>query len=116
VQLYYTGDCATHGGTDNACAIGQAWWPRDRFVGLAAGPDGGTVELRPRLAQGWLHLNADAGRGEIAVELAGTGQHLQVRGDALDHPLQIPACCHGRPVSVRLHLTDAEVFSLWWES
>jgi hypothetical protein len=115
VQLYYTGDRATHGGTDNACAVGQVWWPRDRLVGLAAGPEGGTIELRPQLARGRLHLNADAERGQVAVELAGTGQRLPVRGDALDHPLPIPVGCQGQPIPIRLHLRDAEVFSLWWE-
>jgi len=115
VQLYYTGDRATHAGPDNASAIGQVWWPRDRFAGLAAGPQGGTIELRPQPAQGSLHLNADAARGEIAIELAGTGQRFRVTGDALDHRIEVPPACHGQPVRVVLHLTSAEVFSLWWE-
>jgi hypothetical protein len=115
VELYYTGDRATHGATDNATAIGQVWWPRDRFVGLAAGAAGGSVTLKPQRARGALHLNADAGRGQIVVELAGQGTVATCRGDALDHAVPVPPACEGRAVEVTLHLTDAEVFSSWWE-
>lgn len=115
VELYYTGDRATHGAADNAAAIGRVWWPRDRFAGLAAGPAGGLLELRPQLAGGALHLNAEVSRGEILVELAGMGQPTRIHGDALDHVVALPSSCQGQPVAIRLHLRDAEVFSLWWE-
>jgi hypothetical protein len=75
-----------------------------------------------------LHINAHAAEGEIVVEVVGSeGQLLDgyqaaacqpLRQDALDHTFAWqPAApdLNGRPVAVRLHLTNAEVFAVWWD-
>ena len=117
VRLYYTGSNATHGFWDENCkvAIGLASWPRDRFAGLMAGVAGGAIELKPQMVERCLHLNADASRGEILVELLGTDTRIQLKGDSLNHRIEMPASLRGRKMVVGLQLTDAEVFSLWWD-
>ena len=131
VRAYYFGSRLRHGQTEKNCrAIGMAWWPRDRLVGLRAGAGGGEVHVRQPVPYGEVHVNADAARGSLVAEIRDAdGRPVQgfeavdcvpLAGDSLDHAF----CWRGdptlaldekRPVSVVLKLTDAELFSLWWE-
>ena len=115
VRLYYSGTSGTHAARESRAAIGMVWWPQDRFVGLAAGRASGRIELSPQRAGTSLHLNADASRGELVVEFSGIEERTMLKGDALDHQIDLPPSLQGQPVEVCLHLSDAEVFSLWWD-
>jgi hypothetical protein len=71
--IYY-GGCNERHGTPGVClpvrdpGIGLAWLPLDRFVGLAAGEEPGTVVTRPFVLEGSrLIVNAEARQGEIEV-------------------------------------------------
>ncbi|MCC6680770.1 MAG: hypothetical protein IT445_07695 [Phycisphaeraceae bacterium] len=76
--LYYTAINTTHGGAfpPKRCTIALAKWPRDRFVSLRAHWAQGRVQTVPLQADGDnLIVNADAARGDLAVEvLDGNGQ------------------------------------------
>jgi hypothetical protein len=107
----------------------MAFWPRDRLVGLRASAQGGVLHTVPHIAGRRLHINADAsGPGEIVAELVGEdGRPMAgygvsnaepLRTDALDHTFRWRDASHGptdRAVAVRLHITRAEVFSMWWD-
>ena len=114
VRLYYTGCSTTHAlpGDTGVCMVS---WRRDRFVGLAADPSGGYVELKRRKAGKTLHLNADASRGAINLTISNTEIGERLVGDKLDHAVTMPQHLIGKEVAVRLELKDAEVFSLWWD-
>jgi hypothetical protein len=128
VRVYYSGYCGTHehGGS---IEIGMASWPRDRLVGLRAAAAGGQLQTGLHRAGARLHINAAVSAGgEVAAELIGpdgqvvagygAAQCEPLRTDALDHVVGWGDTCSGMTgssVSVRLHMTCAEVFSLWWD-
>ena len=130
VVLYYNGCRRTAGALQRSKwpkSIGRASWPRDRLVGLMASGDG-VVETIAMVAGGSLHVNADASKGEVSVQLldangsaiegfsAADGESLA--RDTLDHTLVWSgdtASLPGREVRVQLTLHDAELFALWWE-
>jgi len=127
VRVYYSGSPGTHA-QGKGSQIGVASWPRDRLVGLWASEGGGLLQTELRPAGTQLHINADASAGEIVADLVdedgqvvagcSAAQCEPVRTDALDHVVSwgdaAPGLA-GRPVAVRLHLTRAEIFSLWWD-
>lgn len=134
IRAYYNGSNHSHAGRTpsgepKTGAIGYVTWPRDRFVGIEAGRGGGEVRLTAQQACGQLHVNADAAGGFLAVELAADGGQVPGFGaatcvpmttDSLDHVVQwdgerCPTQLGGRPVDVVVRLTDAELFSLWWD-
>ena len=68
--IYYTGYRERHWHIPRKPSIGLATLPLDRFVGLQAGKQTGSVTTKPfRLDGGRLLLNVDAGSGSIAVEV-----------------------------------------------
>jgi len=135
VRIYFTDSRYRHGdkgkrNNETWQAIGMATWPRDRMVGLRAGNPGGEVVVRQPIQGKTFHINADATGGEVVVELAGergapiggfeAGHCVPLRQSSLDHtvvweggwPL---AGLAGTPVEVRIKMTNAEIFSMWWE-
>jgi hypothetical protein len=128
VCVYYSGSDHTHGERGQT-QIGMAFWPRDRLVGLRASAQGGVLHTVPHMAGRHLHINADAsGPGEIVAELVeedgrpmagyGASNAEPLRTDALDHTFRWRDASHGptdRAAAVRLHITRAEVFSMWWD-
>ncbi len=134
IRAYYNGSNHSHAGRTpsgepKTGAIGYVTWSRDRFVGIEAGRGGGEVRLTAQQVCGQLHVNADAAGGFLAVELAADGGPVPGFGaatcvpmttDSLDHVVQwdgerCPTQLGGRPVDVVVRLTDAELFSLWWD-
>ena len=127
VRVYYSGYAGTHG-QGGCIQIGMASWPRDRLVGLRASTEGGVLQTGLHRAGERLHINADASAGgEILAELVGedgqvmfgcsAAQCEPLRTDVLDHVIRwgdAASGLAGSSVAVRLHLTRAEVFSLWW--
>lgn len=72
--LYYSGANERHGTDTNRLdrqhAIGLAKLPRDRFVGLAADHETGTIVTKPwKLSDPKISLNIDARAGEVTVEV-----------------------------------------------
>ena len=78
LRVYYGAFDATHGFQHGEGAIGLATLRKDGFVSLDAGSTGGAVTTRLLLGlEGELRLNANAGGGEIRVEvLDGEGRVL----------------------------------------
>lgn len=140
VRLYYAGSNYTHGhpsryeefgvessgrGTKWVTAIGLATWPLDRFVSADAGSDGGTLTTVPvHFTGNRLELNLNASRGSVRVEvldasarpLAGFATSDPITSDSFratvtwkgKKDLQALA---GKPVCLRFHLKQAELYS-----
>ena len=127
--MYYSAITTTHGGClpEKVCSVARASWPRDRWVALEAGPDGGNLETEPEcLPAGRLQLNAEAGGGAVSVELAdasGTvlpgfahGDCEPVRGDGVRQMVRwgerdrLPS---EEVVRVRFRLSRASLYSYW---
>ncbi len=102
---------------------------RDGFVSLDAGDRPGVVVTKPFVFSGQsLHVNVDAGKGELRVEVQDgtTGKALSgfserdataVTGDRLDaaiswHRASV-ASLSGRTVRLRLILKNAALYSFW---
>ena len=135
VRIYYSGYNCRHGVSDpdpgaKTLSIGMGVWPRDRLVGMRAGSTGGELVVNAGHAGEELHLNANASGGSIAVALTDDSGRpvdgfeaadcVPVREDRLDHVVHwrrgaSTQSIRGRPVSARVVLTRAELFSLWWE-
>jgi hypothetical protein len=138
VWLYYGGSNHTHGapalydtaidgrGTKVTTAIGLATWKRDRFVSADAPATGGTLTTVPlRFAGKRLEINAvTKGKGEVRVELLdAAGRTLKgwepsapIIGDSLRHAVVFPGMADlmalaGKPVCLRFHLRDAELYA-----
>jgi len=109
--------------------IGLATLRVDGFASLEAHHGGGTVETRPFVFQGrQLCVNADAGHGELKVEILDhSGAPIEgfdaqrcvpIRTDRIeqivrwngDPPLQPLA---GKPIRLKFHLNRARLYSFW---
>jgi hypothetical protein len=128
IRAYHDGTSYSHGGRTpdggpKTGGIGFATWQRDRFVGLKAGSSGGEVRLKAQPAGGELHLNANAAGGSLVVNLVSDGRtasSVPMSEDSLDHTVRLdgvaPSAQAGdAPVDVTVKLTNAELFSIWWE-
>jgi hypothetical protein len=127
VWIYYTAITTTHGGyvPRKRVTIGRASWRLDGWVSLNAGPDGGTVETTDlQTSGGNLQVNADAGRGELKVEISDpSGAPLTGYGFADCEPMRIDHVRHtilwrdrnrlpeDRPFRLRFRFRDASLFS-----
>lgn len=137
VWLYYAGHNCTHAGTlDDAIepgtkskdtgAIGLATWKKDRFASAAGPATGGTLTTVPLRFDGKrLEINAKAKpQGAVGVELLdpagrplpGLGLSEPITGDSLKHAVVFPgkgelAALAGKPICLRFHLHDAELFA-----
>ncbi len=124
--IYYTAINATHGvpTPTKRVTIARASWPLDRFVSLDAEADG-MIETAPFTPPGTkLLLNADASKGEVAVEvLNGSGEVLNgytaaecidAKSDSLKHEVRwrdhagLPT---DRDVRLRFVLKRASIYS-----
>ena len=131
VRAYYEGWDTTHGADLKSmhASIGMITWPRDRFVGLRAGPAGGEVKVASVAHGRELHVNANASSGSLVAEIV-TAAGEPVEGfeapdcvplseDSLDTVIRWRgspsfAPLAGNPVGVNIKMTEAEVFSIWW--
>jgi hypothetical protein len=138
IRLYYGGSNYTHGAPcvyDRAesagtlrCRgeIGLATWKLDRFVSADGPAEGGTLTTIPLRFRGKrLEINAAAKRrGTIQVELLdaggkpieGFGKSDAFTGDDLRHTVAFGGKSDvsklaGRPICLRFHLANAELFS-----
>ncbi len=130
-ELWFYYGMAVHGhGLSYTRLPGLARLRRDGFVSLAAGEQAGWVLTEPMVCPGGrLHVNADAGGGELtAAVIEGDGYHTPeyaavrcaaLDGDAVSHrltwfertdldPLR------GREIRLKFYLRRAELFSYWF--
>ncbi len=133
VRAYYSGWNCRHGWHElppegKKVSIGMATWPRDRFVGLRAGRQGGELVVIQSPAGEELHVNADAAGGSLVAEISAGGRTLEgldaascevLQRDSLDHVVRwrdapSPGKAAPGPVQVTIRMTDAEIFSMWW--
>lgn len=129
VRVYYSGADHTHAQRGQT-QIGMASWTRDRLVGMRASSEGGILQTTLHTAGKRLHVNAGVSEsgGEVVAELVGEDGPIiagyeapncePLRTDTLDHVFrwrEVPSGPVCRSVAVRLYLTRAEVFSLWWD-
>ena len=128
LRFYYGGRMYRHGpyaGKDKGperSGIGLATVPRDRFVALAGSFDNPEFVTKPLLLKGdTLHLNANARFGEITIWINDetgkeVGKSEMISRDALDIPVKWkadPSDILRKPVTLRIRLRNAELFSLW---
>ncbi|HEY1784232.1 MAG TPA: hypothetical protein VGG30_01740 [Pirellulales bacterium] len=141
IWLYYTGANYLHGTpclylpgdpqrkTKYTGSIGLAIWPLDRFVSVDGPAEGGQLTTVPLAFSGnRLELNVNCNRGgrpgSVRVELLdaaqkplpGIGLSDEVKIDSLRHTVTWSSnsdvsAWQGRPVSLRFHLTGAELYS-----
>ena len=128
VRFYYNSGPLT----DGCSGIGMAFWRRDGFVSITADADGGELLTRSFIVDGErLHLNVDATRGNVSVELcdhqgrssrAGppTGRSKPVGGDCPDVTVDWQGGGNlrelmGRPITLRIRLENAHLYSFWTE-
>lgn len=136
LYIYY---CGVHGPHTSAkiknverkhrTAIGLVTLPRDRFVSLEAGRQGGKALTHAfALPEGRLHVNFRAAEnGQLRIVLYDvrtaepailarsrplTGDHLS-SGVSWEPP--VPETPPGAQVKLRFEPVDAEIFSYWWE-
>jgi len=143
VWLYYGGTNYTHGapilydpsfpgrGSKFTTAIGLATWTRDRFASADGPRDGGTLTTVPmRFAGDRLEINTKTkARGEVRVEILDpAGRPLDgydlsepIAGDHLRHAVVFPGkpdltALAGKPICLRFHLRDAELYAFAFRS
>jgi hypothetical protein len=125
VRMYYNAGPAE----DPFAGIGMARWRRDGFVSLHAGESGGTLLTRPFIPDGpTLHLNIAAPDGEVTVRVCDIqGRAVEtwtvsrpsatVRGDhtdiAVDWRDSDFGTRIGKPVSLRIEMRSADLYSFW---
>jgi len=135
VHIYFSGTNCTHNGYNpnkapERISIGMATWQKDRFVGLSAGEKSGEISI-PSVVNGRrLHVNANANKGTLMVSITGeNGQIIKgaeyrnclpLREAALDSGIcwrdnLSLSRLKGKRVHINVKLTNAEIFSLWWE-
>lgn len=134
VRTYYTGFNCGHGNHSipaegKKVCIGTASWPRDRLVGLLANTRVGEVRLTQSLSGTDIHINADASRGSLVIELSKNGEPIEgfnesncvpMKEDSLDHTIRwrnSPNLPHIQPgeIDISVKLTNSEIFSIWSE-
>lgn len=127
LRFYFGGRMYRHGpysGPDKGpekSGIGFATIKRDRFTALSASFDKGEIITKLlTLKSTALHLNAKSDFGEIIVDvLNGEGKVLATSKVITRDSLDIPVTWRGeftrptQPVTLRLKLTNARLFSLW---
>lgn len=106
-------------------AICLAVLRRDGFVSFDAGERGGTLVTQPFVWTGTsLHVNLDAGRGELRAEVLDQQNRTRAAsvpttGDHADAELQwvegSPSDARGQVVSLRFSLRRAQLYSYWIE-
>ena len=141
VWLYYGGSNCTHGApclykaegtgrkTKYTCSIGLATWPLDRFVSADGPAEGGILTTVPLTFTGQrLELNVNAASKQspssVRVELLnaagapldGFGLSDPISNDSLRQTVTWAgksdvSALRGKPVSVRFHLQNAELYS-----
>ena len=132
--FYYTGvrfRWPPHNWDLDHAAICLATLRRDGFVSLDGGAEGGSVTTAPfRWAGDRLFLNAVADEGAISVEILdadsrplpgfGKDEAIALDADSARHPVawrtqkRLPNSGDS-PIRLRINLTDAQVFSYWFE-
>jgi hypothetical protein len=134
LYIYYTGSELGHlgyggweGKPDRKSGIGLARLRADGFVSLDADDDEGVLVTRPLNAEGRiLHVNVDAVKGELRVELVGAAGNtipgysedecISIRGDGVDHVVawktraELPALTGG-PYRLKFYLQQASLYS-----
>ena len=98
---------------------------RDGFISLDAGEQAGTIQTKPfKLSGTKLHVNVDAPKGELRVEvLDGEGkvvaQSEPLSGDLLREPVKWAegniADLKGQTASLRFTLRNGQFYSYWLE-
>ena len=128
ILIYYAGSLAKHGeggpkriGMD----IGLATLRRDGWVSLDAGSTPGSLVTKPFIHPGTdLHVNAETHDGTISAEyIPAEGDSIAsaaFQDDSLDGTLAVDAGnksrMRGQSVRLRLILSNAKVYSLWFGS
>jgi hypothetical protein len=128
VWMYYTAVTTPHGGLppEKQQSIARASWRIDGFASLRAREKPGVIETHTFTSEGThLFVNADLTTGRLMVEVvdAVTGQPLKgyekescflEKCDGVKmaaHWKQAPLLPAGRPVRLRFHLQDGDLFS-----
>jgi hypothetical protein len=141
LRFYYSGRSTLHNELPNDGAMGLATLRLDGFMSMDAGAEGGVLVTRPvKLRGNALYVNADVkAGGEIRVELL----EDKVRDTSTDEadvpifpflknncaPIKTDDVRHvvrwnnssslesldGRPVRLRFHMKDAQLYSFWTE-
>ncbi len=127
-SIYYNATTCEHGkaGARRNSEIGLATLRRDGFVSLDAGFDEGVIVSKSfTKPQGDLHLNVDASRGEVIVEIVDSNGNLvagpsnPVRVDSTDHLVTWASGAlpdiDGLEVRLRIRARDAKLYSYWFE-
>ena len=130
LYFYVSGRAGVVGSeASGVCSTGLAVLRRDGFASMDAGEEGGALTTRPiRFSGRRLFVNADAGEGELRVEV------LDAEGDMIP-PFSLDQCTaacadstmqeivwrsgedlsvlRGRPVRFRFVLRDTRLYSFW---
>lgn len=132
LYIYYCGVHGAHTGPKiknvvrkHPVQIGLLTQRRDGFVSLRAGESEGTILTQPFALPGDdIHVNVDAPRGSLVVELLdengdAVATSTPLTGDLLNEPLRWaqgnPADAKGETVSLRFRLRNADLYSYWVE-
>lgn len=131
LYIYYCGVHGAHTGPKfrkvvrkHPVQIGLLNQRRDGFVSLDAGEQAGHLTTRPfALPAGKLHINGDARKGEVRVEMLGDAGNTLARSEAITGN-QMRAACRlsgkvpdpGSSVRLRLVARDSKLFSYWFET
>lgn len=122
--IFYGGRDGNHA-EPYTSAIGICEIRKHGFASMHAGPEGGTLTTAPLVVRGGtLTVNAAAKGGQVRVEVLdenhrviqgyGTEECKALTGNELAWPVrwqQHPELPSGRPIRLRFHLTDADLFS-----
>jgi len=124
--FYYTGSkyrCRPERAEPDRGAICLAVLRRDGFVSLDAGEREGTIITEPfALAGGRLHVNVDAPRGELRVEVLGGDGNVLAESAPLEGDLtrgevtwkRGDVCAlAGQSIALRFRLRNASLYSYW---
>jgi len=144
--FYYSGQTVTHAGSRDEkymtelrakinsgewaplSSIGLAELRRDGFVSLDAGDKEGNVLTKPFvMPEGELHLNVDASKGEVWVEVTDEeglshedlNRSELVRGDQHNAIVRFGGTniksLSGRMIRLRIHARNTKLYSFWFE-